>query len=66
MQDLSGSQPSFADPHGIEQRTLTLSAGVADWIGELLREATQALETGPASPGQNDEGQDGGLEPAWW
>lgn len=57
---------TIGTPHGIEQRTLTLSAGVADWIGELLREEAQGLGTAAADRDRDDDGQGGGLEPAWW
>ncbi|MGW7586630.1 hypothetical protein ACWGKU_33470 [Kitasatospora sp. NPDC054768] len=53
---------------GIEQRTVRLPTGVADWITELLCDETRALETGPGTAGHDRDGngQDVGLEPAWW
>ncbi|MFI9365954.1 hypothetical protein ACIG5E_33620 [Kitasatospora sp. NPDC053057] len=37
---------TIGTPHGIQQRTVVLSAGVADWIGDLLRGESEALEQG--------------------
>ncbi|MEV7190089.1 hypothetical protein [Kitasatospora sp. NPDC093102] len=58
---------TIGTPYGIEQGTLRLPTGVADWITELLRDETQALEAGHRAA---DRGQDDGLaadvEPAWW
>nr|BFD96331.1 hypothetical protein KitaXyl93_76910 [Kitasatospora sp. Xyl93] len=56
-------------PYGIEQRTVRLPVGAADWITEFLRDETRTLEpgTGAADGGSSagDDGQDAGLEPAW-
>ncbi|MGW7586626.1 hypothetical protein ACWGKU_33495 [Kitasatospora sp. NPDC054768] len=59
---------TIGTPYGIEQRTVRLPTGAADWITELLRDETRTLETGPgaAGRGRDDDGQDAGLEPAWW
>lgn len=58
---------TIGTPHGIEQRTVTLSAGIADWIGELLREEAQTLETGRRSADHGPAERDGAdAEPAWW
>ncbi|MET8630297.1 hypothetical protein ABZW30_42435 [Kitasatospora sp. NPDC004669] len=58
---------TIGTPYEIEQRTLRLPAGVADWITELLRDETQALQADhhAASRGQDDD-QGADVEPAWW
>ncbi|MER7671213.1 hypothetical protein ABTY61_22480 [Kitasatospora sp. NPDC096128] len=58
---------TIGTPYEIEQRTVRLPAGVADWITELLRDETQALQAGHqvAGRGQDDD-QDADVEPAWW
>ncbi|MGW2256126.1 hypothetical protein ACWCXH_39220 [Kitasatospora sp. NPDC001660] len=55
---------TIGTPYEIEQRTVRLPAGVADWITELLREETQALEAGHRADGQEQGTAD--AEPAWW
>ncbi|MFF2549113.1 hypothetical protein ACFVUY_42030 [Kitasatospora sp. NPDC058063] len=59
---------TIGTPYGIEQRTVRLPTGIADWITELLRDETRTLETGPGTDDhdQDDNGQDAGLEPTWW
>ncbi|MER7850625.1 hypothetical protein ABTZ03_42605 [Kitasatospora sp. NPDC096077] len=57
---------TIATPYDIEQRTVHLPAGVADWITELLREETQALESGGRAAGDVDDDQAVDVEPAWW
>lgn len=37
---------TIGTPHGIEQRTVVLPTGVADWIGDLLRDESEALDQG--------------------
>ncbi|MEU9047347.1 MULTISPECIES: hypothetical protein [unclassified Kitasatospora] len=39
---------------------------VADWITELLPGETQSLASGGRATGQLDDGQDAGVELAWW
>ncbi|ARF83336.1 hypothetical protein ACIG0C_33445 [Kitasatospora aureofaciens] len=49
---------TIGTPHSIEQRTVVLSAGVADWIGDLLRDESEALEQGRTGR-QPDDGPGG-------
>ncbi|MEV7595815.1 hypothetical protein AB0O91_00325 [Kitasatospora sp. NPDC089797] len=57
---------AIGTPYGIEQRTVHLPAGVADWITELLREETQALESGGRNADRVGDDRAADVEPAWW
>ncbi|MFJ4192084.1 hypothetical protein [Kitasatospora sp. NPDC089509] len=57
---------TIGTPYDIEQRTVRLPVGVADWIAELLREETQALESGGRAADDVDDDQAVDVEPAWW
>ncbi|MGW2255750.1 hypothetical protein ACWCXH_37215 [Kitasatospora sp. NPDC001660] len=69
--DLAATSGTGADvwltigtPYGIEQRTVRLPAGVADWVTELGREETHELEAGHRADGQEQDTAD--AEPVWW
>ncbi|MDH6709919.1 hypothetical protein P3T27_006668 [Kitasatospora sp. MAA19] len=63
-----GVQATIGTLYEIEQRTVRIPAGVADWIAELLREEAQVLEEVGHRAADRDQDDDQGVavEPAWW
>ncbi|MFJ9447886.1 hypothetical protein ACIRRH_39570 [Kitasatospora sp. NPDC101235] len=60
------SAPADAFLPAVEQHTVRLPTGAADWITELLRDETQALEAGHRADRGQDDDLAADVEPAWW